>query len=133
MRTLWPAVLGLGFVIACHGDRPESAASGQAQDTVAVAATLPGSASTKRTAGEPVVEVREEAPGMIVEAHYQPLDAQHIAQAKYPTGKVEAGFIERRGGSVVYRFRIKDDSGVRHDVLVDAYDGRIVGTLQVLQ
>ncbi len=144
MRTLWLPILGLAAAMACGSDKQETAAVDQVGDSVAMnspgsdhalgaGVVRPASARDSSAGMAPVIEVKEEAPGMIAEARYHPLDAQHIAQTKYPTGKVEAGFIERRGDDLVYRFRIKDDEGVRHDVLVNSFDGKIIDTIQVPQ
>jgi uncharacterized membrane protein YkoI len=77
-----------------------------------------------------VIQVQEEVPGLLAQAQYHPLDAQHVAQAKYPTGKVTEGWLERRGGDLVYRFRIRDDNGV-NDVLVDSFNGKIINSIPV--
>jgi uncharacterized membrane protein YkoI len=68
---------------------------------------------------------------LLEQARYHPLDAQHIAQGKYPKGAVQAGWLERRGGDLVYRFRIRDVDGSLNDVLVDSFQGRIINSIPV--
>ncbi len=145
MRSHWLPILGLAVAaMACGSDKQEAAATDQAQDTVAMNPSASSNGAAGRTTLRPaggvdstagvaqVIEVQEEAPGMIAKARYQPLDAQHIAQGKFPTGTVEAGFLERRGDDMVYRFRIRDSEGVR-DVLVNSFDGKIINAIRVQQ
>ncbi|MGQ0702312.1 MAG: PepSY domain-containing protein [Gemmatimonadales bacterium] len=75
---------------------------------------------------EHVVKIIEERPGLIDEARVKPLDAQHVAQTRFPEGEVEAGKIERRPQGLVYIFVIKDE-GKRWEVLVDAFDADLIG------
>jgi uncharacterized membrane protein YkoI len=95
------------------------------------AATRPSGAGTREEKPVLVVQVQEEVPGLIAQARVIPLDAQHIAQSKYPKGALQAGFLERRAGELVYRFRIKDEDGKVYDVLVESFQGRIVNTIPV--
>ena len=75
---------------------------------------------------ENVVRIIEERPGLIEEARVQPLDAQHVAQTRFPEGVVEAGKIERRPQGLMYIFIIKDE-GKRWEVLVSAFGAELVG------
>lgn len=77
------------------------------------------------------VQVKEEVPGLLEQAKFNPLDAQHIAQGKYPKGTVKAGWLERRGSDLVYRFRFRDEDGSVNDVLVDSFRGTIINSIPV--
>lgn len=136
---MYARLLSLSAVlaVAACGDREEAATP--QNDTAAVAT---GTADTRTgarpagTAGAPattatVIQVQEEVPGLIQEAKFHPLDAQHIAQGKYPEGKVTAGWIERRAGNLVYRFRFNDPATGTNDVLLDANQGTIISTIPV--
>jgi uncharacterized membrane protein YkoI len=139
MLARWLSVVSLGVIAACSRDRQENA--DQARDTVAV--STPADSTTAATgtapAGRPksterpilVVQVQEETPGLLAQAKFNPLDAQHIAQGKYPKGAVQAGWIERRGQDLVYRFRFRDEDGSVNDVLVDSSRGSIINTIPV--
>ena len=129
------AALGI-LAVGCAGDRSAERAS----DTAAVAQV--GSAdsmkpSPSRPGETPViarrenlVTVTEEAPGMLAQAKYLPIDAQHLAQTKYPEGVVKSGIIRRRAGDLVYVFEIQQKDVVGTElVLVDAIDGSIVSTI----
>ena len=64
------------------------------------------------------------------QAKIHPLDAQHLAQTKYPQGKVESGTIERGPAGLVYRFVIQQPgvSGTE-EVVLSAVDGGILSTI----
>ena len=158
MYTRWLSALSIGLVVACGRDRQENA-SNAAGDTVAMvtpgsggaaatgtvvpeartgsgpsaSSSAPASGGRAGTAERPVlvVQVQEEVPGLLEQAKYHPLDAQHIAQGKYPRGMVQAGWLERRGKNLVYRFRVRDEDGTLHDVLVDSFRGDIINTIPV--
>src|SRR5262245_59577301 len=96
------AVLLGTLAAGCGGDR----AADRASDTAAVAqagsadsmkpgggAALTGTASSV-SQREHLVTVTEEAPGMLAQAKYLPIDAQHLAQTKYPEGTVKSGTIQ---------------------------------------
>jgi uncharacterized membrane protein YkoI len=141
MLVRWLSIVSLGVIAACSRDRQENAANpDQAKDTVAL--STPANSSTAATgtaaAGQSkstkpviVVQVQEETPGLLAQAKYNPLDAQHIAQGKYPKGGLLAGWLERRGPDLVYRFRIRDEDGSVNDVLVDSFRGSIINSIPV--
>lgn len=142
MQARWLSIVSIGVIAACSRDRQENAANpDQARDTVAVVA--PDSTAATGTATNPtsspgranrpvlVVQVKEEVPGLLQQAKFNPLDAQHIAQGKYPKGAVQAGWLERRGADLVYRFRFRDEDGSVNDVLVDSSRGTIINSIPV--
>lgn len=142
MRMAQMIVLGgLGAMAVGCGREPreETAAADSARlaDSVAMAAAPAPSASvTTRTDAtapprvEHVAEVTEQTPGLLAQARFVPLDAQHIAQTKFPTGTVLDGTIERRGGDLVYAFRIREQgTGQVQTVLVDAMVGKLIGSI----
>jgi uncharacterized membrane protein YkoI len=142
MTVRWFSMLAIGVVVACGRDRQENAANPDStRDTVAMATTDSLSASNRAAppGARPgrterpvlVVQVQEEVPGLLEQVKFHPIDAQHIAQGKYPQGTVQAGWLERRGKDLVYRFRIRDGDGSIHDVLVDSYSGTIINTIPV--
>ena len=157
MPARWLSMLSMLVIVAGCRDRQENeSTSDPARDTVAMvspssdtaaagtaADTRRGSGPSGAPAGSPagaragtdrpvlVVQVQEEVPGLLEQARYHPLDAQHIAQGKYPKGRVQAGWLERRGGDLVYRFRIRDEDGAVNDVLVDSFQGRIINSIPV--
>ena len=137
-----PKVLAaaLGILAAgCGGDRSaerasDTAAMAQAgnadsrKSESAIASRPGGTAAIARR--ENLVTVTEEAPGMLAQAKYLPIDAQHLAQTKYPQGVVKSGTIRRRAGDLVYVFEIQQKDVVGTElVLVDAIDGSIVSTI----
>lgn len=73
-----------------------------------------------------VVTIIEQRPGLLGEARVKPLDAQHVAQTRFPNGFVEAGKIEQRPQGLLYAFVIRDD-GKRWEVLVSAVGGDLIG------
>jgi uncharacterized membrane protein YkoI len=86
--------------------------------------------AARPAAKEHIVKVREQTPGLLAQAKIQPLDAQHLAQTKFPTGTVKDGMIERRGGDLVYAFRIQP-KGMKgsEEVLVNAIDGTLITSI----
>lgn len=142
MLARWLSLVSIGVIAACSRDRQENAANpDQARDTVAL--STPADSSTAAAGRAPagqsksterpviVVQVQEETPGLLAQAKYNPLDAQHIAQGKYPKGGLQAGWLERRGPDLVYRFRIRDEDGSVNDVLVDSFRGSIINSIPV--
>jgi len=121
---------GLGALLVGCGGEPQNGASADSvrlADSAAMATTTAAKAPPRV---EQVAEVTEQAPGMLAQARFVPLDAQHIAQTKFPTGTVLDGTIERRGGDLVYTFRIKKkERGQVHTVLVDAMVGKLIGSI----
>ncbi len=157
MKARWLSVLAIPTFLACADEGPEGAADNRAADTVALAngtgpeVTGTAAAETRtgtRTAGSArtgparpagrtgttaetavVIQVQEEVPGLIEQVRTHPLDAQHIAQAKFPAGKIQAGWLERRGGNTLaYRFRVVNEDGNTWDVIIDSFDGDIIFT-----
>lgn len=145
MHVRWLSIVSIGVIAACSRDRQENAANpDQAKDTVAMTADSTVAVGTASNPAAPpgarpgptgrpiiVVQVKEEVPGLLEQAKYNPLDAQHIAQGKYPKGAVLAGWLERRGPDLVYRFRFKDEDGSVNDVLVDSFRGTIINSIPV--
>ena len=141
MLARWLSIVSIGVIAACSRDRQENASNpDQAKDTVAQSTPADSTAATGTApAGRPkpteraviVVKVQEETPGLLAQAKYNSLDAQHIAQGKYPKGAVQAGWLERRGSDLVYRFRFRDEDGSVNDVLVDSFRGTIINTIPV--
>ena len=142
MLARWLSIVSIGVIAACSRDRQENAATPDStRDTVAMVTPADSSTVTtgkvlagrSKSAERPVlvVQVQEETPGLLAQAKYNPLDAQHIAQGKYPKGAVQAGWIERRGQDLVYRFRFRDGDGSLNDVLVDSFRGTIINTIPV--
>jgi uncharacterized membrane protein YkoI len=136
-----------GVVAACAKDRAASAAADSTRiadsmrivDSVRLALSndSAASAATRRTAPAPtgprvevLVKVTEQVPGLLSQAKLLPIDAQHLAQGKYPEGTVKSGTIERRSGRLVYTFEIQQ-KGVEGTelVLIGANDGAIVNTI----
>jgi len=99
----------------------------QAADSTA-RATPPGTLAGPRR--EPLVKVTEQVPGLLAQAKILPIDAQHLAQTKYPEGKVLGGAIERRAGNLVYVFEIQQKGVAGTElVLINAYDGLMLDTI----
>ena len=148
MHARWLSMLAIGAGVVSCRDRQEKAANPDStRDTVAIATSdsvaVGSGPSVSNPAAPPgarpgpterpvlVVQVQEETPGLLAQAKYNPLDAQHIAQGKYPKGAVQAGWIERRGPDLVYRFRFRDGDGSLNDVLVDSFRGTIINSIPV--
>jgi uncharacterized membrane protein YkoI len=141
MRMI-PAVLTLGLcaVSAGCGREPKTdtvADSLRVAYSVQLAGRTADSVERVRAAarstprpGEVIVKVTEQVPGLLAEAKYLPIDAQHLAQTKYPTGEVKSAAIERRGGDLVYIYEIqqKDVEGSEL-VLVDAMNGTLISSM----
>jgi uncharacterized membrane protein YkoI len=135
-----------GVVAACAKDRAASAAADSTRiadsvrivDSVRLALANDSAASAaRRTApaatgprAEVLVKVTEQVPELLSQAKLLPIDAQHLAQGKYPEGTVKSGTIERRSGRLVYTFEIQQ-KGVEGTelVLIGANDGAIVNTI----
>ena len=129
-------VAGLGVLAAgcARRDQADRAAdSARVADALTAArAAAPGGAGGSATTGgrENLVTVTEATPGLLAQAKFIPIDAQHLAQTKFPEGMVKSGMIERRAGELVYTFEIqqKGVDGVEL-VLVNAMDGSILNTI----
>ena len=76
-----------------------------------------------------LLKVKEKPPGLLKEAKVQPLDAQHIALAKYPEGKIVGAEITRRSNEIVYVFRVERTGHRPRQVLVSATTGEIINTI----
>ena len=133
--------LGLCAVSAGGSREPKTdtvADSLRVADSVQLAARTADSARQVRAAtarstprpGEVIVKVTEQVPGLLAQAKYLPIDAQHLAQTKYPEGAVKSGAIERRGGDLVYIYEIQLQ-GVEGSelVLVDAMNGTLISSM----
>lgn len=133
-------VAGLGVLAAgcARRDQADVAAdSARVADSISAARAADSASPTGVAAGgaarggrENLVTVTEETPGLLAQAKFIPIDAQHIAQTKFPEGVVKSGRIERRAGALIYTFEIqqKGVAGVEL-VLVNAIDGSIVNTI----
>jgi hypothetical protein len=128
--------LGLTAVACARRDQAAAAAdSARVADSV-TAAQAGASASVAATRApasprrENLVAVSEETPGLLTQAKLLPIDAQHLAQTKYPEGVVKSGTIGRRAGDLVYTFEIQQQ-GIEGTelVLVNAMDGSILTTM----
>jgi hypothetical protein len=109
----------------------DSITAARAADSASAArAGTAASGSVKPSGRENLVTVTEATPGLLAQAKFIPIDAQHIAQTKFPEGVVQSGMIERRSGELIYTFEIKQKGvpGVEL-VLVNAIDGSIVNTI----
>jgi hypothetical protein len=143
-RRMIPAVLGFGLGAVSAGcarePKPDAIAdSVRMADSVQLAARADSAGragpAAARTAtlprpGELIVKVTEQVPGLLAEAKFLPIDAQHLAQTKYPEGAVKSGAIERRGGDLVYIYEIQQ-KGVdgAELVLVDAMNGTLISSM----
>jgi uncharacterized membrane protein YkoI len=128
-------VAGLGVLAAACARRDQAdlaADSARVADslTAAAAASAGAGRSTNPAGRENLVTVTEATPGLLAQAKFIPIDAQHLAQTKFPEGMVKSGSIERRAGELVYTFEIqqKGVDGVEL-VLVNAMDGSILNTI----
>ena len=131
-----------GIAAGCARDRGAAAAADSTRiadsirmaDSVRLAQTTDSAAhraaSLAAAQREPLVKVTEQVPGLLAQAKILPIDAQHLAQTKYPEGKVLGGTIERRAGNLVYVFDIqqKDVAGSEL-VLINANDGLMLDTI----
>ena len=136
------SALGAVALWAGCGDKSKTAQA--AADSVRMADSVRLADSTRkadslkavaaRTAAVPskehIVKVKEQTPGLLAQAKIQPLDAQHLAQTKFPTGTVKAGMIERRGGDLVYAFQLQPKGAKGTEtVLVNAIDGSLISSI----
>ena len=124
-------ILGAGlFPAGCRREANETAT--MPVQPVAVSPTSASAVVRRAPRTENIVVVTEDQPGLRDRAKFHPLDAQHVAQTKFPFGVVERGVLEIRGGDLVYNFRIRDDSThLVHEVLVDAVAGKLVTSIPV--
>lgn len=136
-------VLG-GLVAACgRGESPESlgdttavagtyAAGDSAGATLGGAARTPGSgtAPAATPAREVIVTVVEDSPGLLARARILPIDAQHLAQTKYPQGEVKVAELKYRGADLVYSYYIQQPGvdGVE-EVIVQANSGQLITSI----
>lgn len=117
MKTArWMIGLGLAGLAAGCAREPEQ----QAGDTTAMAPTPPPGPA------EMIVEVRELSPGLLVEARFRPADAQRAALTRFPNGTVVEASIDRRGGELVYDYRVRDERGQLNTVRINANTGVII-------
>ncbi len=74
-----------------------------------------------------LVKIKEEKAGLLKQAKVTPADAQKAAQAKYPSGKVVKGEIEKEDGKLIYSFDVQQ-TGVKgiEEVSVDALTGAVI-------
>lgn len=75
------------------------------------------------------IQVKEEKPGMLKMAKVSAADAQRTAQAKFPTGTIKSGEIEKEEGKLIYTFDIQQPgvTGIE-EVNIDAATGAVVKT-----
>ena len=85
-------------------------------------------ASTVGAQGTPL-KIKEEKAGLLKQAKISPAEAQKTAQAKFPSGTIKSGEIEKEGGKLIYSFDIQQ-AGVKgiEEVNVDALTGVVVAT-----
>ena len=85
-------------------------------------------AGSSLSAQAPGLTIKEERAGLRKQARVAGPDALKTAQARFPTGKVVSGEIEKEGGKLIYSFDIKlpGAKGIE-EVNVDAMTGAIVG------
>lgn len=74
----------------------------------------------------PAVKIKEETPGLLRRVKISPDSAIHWAQAKFPSGTIKSGELEREKGKLIYTFDIQVPgvSGIE-EVNVDAATGAI--------
>jgi len=140
MRMI-PAVLALGLgalSAGCSRDRRAEAAADSVRvaDSIQLATRAADSVTAARAAartsprpGELIVPVTEQVAGLLASAKVLPIDAQHLAQTKFPEGAVKGATLERRGGDLVYVYEIQQ-KGVDGTelVMVDAFNGTLISS-----
>lgn len=139
----WTAMVVLaGLVAACgRDDSPDTvgdttavagtlAAGDSAGATLGGAARTPGSGATRAPARETIVSVVEDSPGLLARARVLPIDAQHLAQTKFPQGEVKVAELKYRGADLVYAYYIQQ-AGVEgvEEVIVDANSGQLITSI----
>lgn len=74
-------------------------------------------------------KVTEEKPGLLKQARIAPDAATATAQARFPTGTIKSGELEKEGGKLIYSFDIQLP-GVKgiEEVHVDAATGALIKT-----
>jgi hypothetical protein len=79
---------------------------------------------------EVIVAVVEDSPGLLARAKVLPIDAQHLAQTKYPQGEVKVAELKYRGSDLVYSYYIQQPGveGVE-EVLIDAGNGAVITSI----
>jgi uncharacterized membrane protein YkoI len=89
---------------------------------------LLGSLLLIQVQGTPL-KVTEEKPGLLKQAKLAPDAAIAAAQARFPTGTIKSGEIEKEGGKLIYSFDIQLP-GVKgiEEVHVDAATGAVLKT-----
>ncbi len=87
-----------------------------------------GLATVTLAQGKPV-KVTEEKRGLLKQAKIAPDAATATAQAKFPTGTIKSGEIEKEGGKLIYSFDIQlpGAKGIE-EVHVDAATGAVIKT-----
>ncbi len=90
---------------------------------VGLVVVLASTAGAQRTP----LKIKEEKAGLLKQAKISPAEAQKTAQAKFPSGTIKSGEIEKEGGKLIYSFDIQQ-AGVRgiEEVNVDALTGVVV-------
>ena len=75
------------------------------------------------------LKVTEERPGLLKQAKVTPEAAIAAAQAKFPTGTIKSGEIEKEGGQLIYSFDIQlpGKKGIE-EVQVSALTGAVIKT-----
>jgi len=140
----WTAMLVLGgLTLGCTRDETPDVLS----DTTGMAgsyaagdsagATLGGasrSAAGGRVGAAPareiIVTVVEDSPGLLARARILPIDAQHLAQTKFPQGEVKVAELKYRGADLVYAYYIQQPGveGVE-EVILDANNGALITSI----
>ena len=102
--------------------------STQSRSTLATLALSLGLASSVLAQAMPI-KVKEEKPGMLKMAKVTAADAQRTAQARFPTGTIKSGEIEKEDGKLIYSFDIQQPgvTGIE-EVNIDAATGAVLKT-----
>jgi hypothetical protein len=105
----------------------DSVKAAQADSASKAQAAAANTAKPAKPRTEHVVKVHEATAGLLAKAKVQPIDAQHMAQTKYPMGVVKDGQILYRSGDLVYAFNIQQE-GVTgtEEVFVSAMNGTLI-------
>lgn len=123
-------VLSLSLGVIALGCRKEPDAAAAADSAATKADSVATMSVAIRPAAPPrevILPVREMFPGALAQAKILPIDAQHLALTKYPTGAVKGAEIGRRGKDLAYSYFIQQpgETGVE-EVLVNALDGQVI-------
>jgi uncharacterized membrane protein YkoI len=89
---------------------------------------IAGLANSSFAQGKPI-KVTEEKPGLLKQAKVTPETATATAQAKFPTGTIKSGELEKEDGKLIYSFDIQLP-GVKgtEELHVDAATGVVIKT-----